>query len=269
MKTIAFLLWLLLALPAAAAPNVTPQTATWLESNTVVDIRLIGPATATNLAPTVKLFSNQKVANLNAQSYFFTPACWNTASACPKVVGVTVQVFLTLPTGRSNVTKYTGLCNATTCVLPSFPEIQAKPGESYSFDYSRIKADWNVPPSVISADPAPAPTPTPTPTGISVSAVRVVDIGTPGTVLFALTDGMTVDLASFVSARASLDALTTGSPAGVQFTLDGVLLNVEGGAPWMSCGDWNPCPKLWTVGSHTLVVAPGGGTPLTIRYTVK
>lgn len=143
-------LGLLLALGAAAqAPNVTPQVATWLESNTEVDIRLKGVPTATNPSPTVRLVRGVRFDPPFAQNYIYSLPCWNTASVCPQVVGVTIQVFLTLPTGRSNVTRFTGMCgNASECVLPSFSGVQAKPGESYRFNYSRVKAIWNEPPSV-------------------------------------------------------------------------------------------------------------------------
>ncbi len=126
------------------------------------------------------------------------------------------------------------------------------------------------PPPAPAPAPVPAPTPAPTPApslaGITVAAVQVVDVTTKAT-LFALTDGMTVAAASVV--RASLVATISGTPSSVTFTLDNAELNTEGGAPWMTCGDWNPCARLWTVGPHALVVAPAGGTPLTIRFTVQ
>jgi hypothetical protein len=156
-KTILALALLFFALHAQAqTSNVTPQIETLFEQNVQVDIRLKGPATATNPFPTVRLLT-MKFTPLNAKSFVFSVPCWNASSACPKVVGVTVQVFLQTPVGRANVTRFTGLCTSTTeCVLPAFTAIQAKPGEIYRFNYSRINAAWNEPPLVM-ASTLPAP----------------------------------------------------------------------------------------------------------------
>jgi len=155
----------------AQAPNVTPQVETWLEQNVQIDVRLKGAATTTNPFPTVRLIT-MKFTPLNAKSFVFSVPCWNASSACPKVLGVTAQVFLNTPLGRSNVTRFSGLCgNSTECVLPAFAAIQAKPGEIYRFNYSRVNAAWNEPPlTVASTLPVPVVA---TPTGTSPDGTKM------------------------------------------------------------------------------------------------
>lgn len=192
-KVIVAVMLLLAALVASAqTPNVTPQTETFLESAHEVDIRLKGVPSATGTVPTVKLLSAFKAANPNDTSYTLAVPCWNAVSACPPVAGVTVQVFLNLGIlGRKNVTAFTGLCGiATECTLPVFTPIQAKPGESYKFWYSRVSAAWKEQPSVVATVvPAPVPVPAPDPTPVPAPAPVAVITAMPNAVSFSYTRG--------------------------------------------------------------------------------
>lgn len=131
-------------------------------------------------------------------------------------------------------------------------------------------------PTPVPTPPPPTPTPTPTPTGAAISILQLVRVDTSGTVLFPLTDGITIDLATLPTRNVSVEALVS-SPTGVsqvQYALDGQPLNNEFNAPYVACGDWIACPQLTTLGQHTLVVTPldsAGkvGTPTSITYTVK
>jgi len=165
MKTTIIALWLAL-LPLAVeaqTPNVTPNTESYLDSITEIDIRLKGTATASTPFPTLKLMTGEKfLPKANALIFNYQTPCWNKTS-CPAVTAVTVQVFLKFPWGRSNVTRYTGLCgNRTECTLPAFSPLTAKAGESYKFAFDRVNAKWVEPPSVV-AGTAPPPVVTPPP----------------------------------------------------------------------------------------------------------
>lgn len=105
-------------------------------------------------------------------------------------------------------------------------------------------------------------------------AVRVVRNSTRANVV-DFADGM-VFVRSIFPAVSNLgvkaDPLVAVSR--IDFALDGVLINTEGGVPYMACGDWIACPQIFAVGNRTLVVTPYDAAgvalaPLTFRYTVK
>jgi hypothetical protein len=138
-----------LALAAwAQTPNVVPETTdVYLE----VDIRLHGPATATNPAPVVRLIQGVRFQPVLAQNYRHAVPCWRDPGVlCPRVVGVSWEVFLNVAgTGRIPITYALPMCNfSTRCWAQPFPAIQARGGQSYHFHYSRRKADWVELPSV-------------------------------------------------------------------------------------------------------------------------
>jgi hypothetical protein len=125
----------------------------WYNDKVEVELRLKGPATTTNASPTIRV-ATIRFANVNARYFEHVWPCWNTASSCPQVTGVTARIYLKLPwTGRVNVTRYI-LCNGTECSLPNFPAIAAKPGEVYALSYDRIKAVWRVTPYITIPVPA-------------------------------------------------------------------------------------------------------------------
>jgi len=157
---------------AAQAPNVAPLAESYLDSITEVDIRLKGAATATNAFPTLKLNTGAKfIPKANALVLTHHEPCWN-KTTCPAVTAVTVQVFLNFPWGRSNVTRYTGLCgNLTECTLPAFSPLTAKAGEAYRFVYDRVNAKWQEPPSVVAVlPPVVVPPVVPPTTGTTATA---------------------------------------------------------------------------------------------------
>jgi hypothetical protein len=128
------------------APNVTPQN---VDIFIEVDIRLKNAS-----GGTVRLAKGVRFEPLLAGSFRYTLPCWNTSGACPAVTGMTIELYARFANGtRINITKFAGLCGflSDTCVLPSFPAIQAKPGQAYSFYYSRTNAAWNEPPTVVPA----------------------------------------------------------------------------------------------------------------------
>lgn len=148
MRTILAALLLFASSAFAQTPNVKPETTdVYLE----VDIRLHGPATSTSAFPVVRLIQGERFTPILAQNYRASIPCWRDPGVlCPKVVGVTLEVFLNVGGSRIPITYALPMCNfATRCTLPPFPAIQARGGQSYSFYYSRRKAEWNEPPSVI------------------------------------------------------------------------------------------------------------------------
>lgn len=105
-------------------------------------------------------------------------------------------------------------------------------------------------------------------------AVKIMRNSTRAVVL-EMADGMVFNR-SIYPAISNLGVLADpiGAVSKIDFVLDGVLINVEGGAPYMACGDWLACPQIFALGSRVLTVIPydtlGNARPAaTIRYTVK
>lgn len=143
----ALLAWLPLTISAQTIPPVEPQAG--LQGLVTLEIRLKGVPTLTNPSPTVKLYTWQ-LKNADSGTFILTIPCWNTTSACPRVIAATVRVFLKLPWANMNVTRFV-LCNASECMLPVFPVMIAGPDESYRFSYDRTKAVWAEPPRIVSS----------------------------------------------------------------------------------------------------------------------
>ena len=137
----------------AQAPNTTPQPLNYFGPLVEVDVRLKGPVRADGTIPTLRLERGKKFNNLDVDVYTFTVECWNTVTPCPPVTGITFQVYLRkLGITLWDVTSRTGLCGtATECAPPTFPAIQAKPGEAYMFRYSRSLGRLAEPPRILAA----------------------------------------------------------------------------------------------------------------------
>jgi len=219
----------------AQVPNVTPQSETWLDPIMEVDIRLKGAPTATSAFPTLKLLAEQKfLPSHNAIIYTVETPCWRTTT-CPAVTGMTVQVFLRLPWGRSNVTRYTGLCgNSSECTMPAFDPLVAKAGEKYRFVYDRLAASWQVTPSVIGATaPPPVVTPPPPPPSPTVAVEAIAPSGS----LVTPQGTWTFGTATAAGGNALLlNGVNTGGGFGTKlvFTTAGVLYTFTLDGRWFS-----------------------------------
>lgn len=132
----------------AQMPKVEKLSRSWFNDKVEFELRL-KTKNAKGEESTARLVT-VKFANINARYYKHTEPCWNKASACPAIGGVTVRAYLTTPwLPRTNITRFL-LCNGTECQLdPWVNPIQAKPGEGYAFDFDRVGGKWRTMPSVV------------------------------------------------------------------------------------------------------------------------
>ena len=97
--------------------------------------------------------------DLWSASYEHTEKCWNNSSPCV-VAGLALQIYVNAPwLPRTNVSRFFEGCTSQ-CVLPPFAMITAKPGEPMRFEFNRVNAQWNHPPSVVTAGSPPTIPPT-------------------------------------------------------------------------------------------------------------
>src|SRR5580765_8898054 len=104
--------------------------------------------------------------------------------------------------------------------------------------------------------------------------INLVRWDTAGTLVMKMTNGVVINSATLPSKNLTFMSDTTlQNWRSVNFTFDNVPVNVEGQAPYVMCGDWNPCPQVpGALGQHTVKMdstdANGVTTTTTITYTV-